>query len=251
MISPFVSGDMVQGLKEKIIGKYCRGLCKGSGTIFENFTFSDCSCIKEFQYQLDLTCANIPKKYWGFDYRNLLRKFTEDNSVSLSIIKNYSLKINEMIEGGIGLYIEGNAGLAKSSLGCYILKEALKNKQTVFCIRMSQLTKLLVENLLNNEVHVDHTQWIKDKVSLLMIDEIEKDYKINDTNSFSGSIVNDFFGAVYDSKKSLIVTSNKPKHLLKGIHAESVIDRLEELADVILIGSSFRGQNEAISQILK
>lgn len=127
----------------------------------------------------------------------------------------------------------------------------MKKEHTVFCIRMSQLTKLLVENLLNNEVYADRIQWIKDKVSLLMIDEIEKDYKINDPNSFSGSIVNDFFGAIYDSKKSLIVTSNKPKHLLKGIHAGSVIDRLEELADVILIGSSFRGQNEAISQIMK
>lgn len=250
MISPFVTADTVMQLKTTIIGKVCKNKCNGTGAILENYTFTDCVCVKEFQSQLKYVAANIPRKYWNFDFRNLLKKFVEENSQALSLVKNYSIKISEMVTEGIGLYICGDCGLAKSSLGCYILKEAIKKDITCFNIRMSQLTKLIVEDNYKGAGYSRQVEWIRDKVSLLMIDEFEKDYKIDNPSTYSGSIINEFFSNAYDNKKALIITSNKPKSMLQGVHAENIIDRIEELAEVVLTGTSFRGQKEAITKIM-
>lgn len=252
MISPYITAEVVEELREKIIGKFCKGKCGGSGTVYEKGIFFDCTCVKEFSKHLAYTAANIPRKYWDFSFRNLLKSFEDNNVISLKIIENYTSNISNMIEEGIGLYIEGEPGLAKSSLGCYILKAGVKAGHTSFCIRMSQLSKMLIENSFKRDEEVNtKITWIKKHVSLLMIDEIDKEYKVDNPNSYSGSVVNDFFGYVYDSKKSLIVTSNRPKQALKGIHADNVIDRLEELADIIIVGTSFRGQNETLMKILR
>lgn len=252
MTSPFVEVDAVEQLKETLIGKFCKGKCGGSGALLSGGVFSDCDCVKEFNVQLAYTSANIPKKYWGFSYRNLLKTFEEANQISLNIIKSYTQNVNDMVSEGVGLYIEGESGLAKSSLGCYILKEGVRREEVCCCIRMSQLSKMLVENSFKKDPDIEaRLSWIKKNVSLLMIDEIDKEYKVDNPNSYQGSVVNDFFGYIYDSKKALIVTSNKPKAELQGIHADNVIDRLEELVDIIVVGTSFRGQNEALTKILK
>lgn len=254
MNNPLITKDKIDELRSSIIGISCKGACKKNGSLLINGIFEDCSCVSVFKERILLCSSNIPDKYFKFDLRNLTKKFSDENPIALSIIKNYSIKISDMIREGIGLFIEGESGLAKSSLGVYILKEAIKKHESCFYIRMSNLTKLLYDNSSNNIEERENAQyivkWIKENVSLLMIDEIDKDYKVDNPNSFLGSLVNDFFGYVYDNNKSLIITSNKPKQSLKGIHANNVIDRLEELADVILVGSSFRNSKDAINKIM-
>lgn len=255
MPNPLITPDKIRVLKESIIGVHCKGMCKKSGSIITNGVFEDCSCVSVFRDQVLFLSANIPDKYFKFDLRNLTKRFSDDNPVALSIIKNYIVKLPDMIQEGIGLFIEGESGLAKSSLGVYILKEAVKKQKTCFYIRMSNLTKFLFDSNSKMTEEGEYAQsivnWIREEVDLLMIDEIDKDYKLDNPNSFLGSLVNDFFGYVYDSNKSLIVTSNKTKQSLKGIHADNVIDRLEELADVILIGTSFRNPKDALTRIMK
>jgi DNA replication protein DnaC len=196
-----------------------------------------------------LVGAGVSKKYWEFEIEHLLDKYRQQNSKALSILQKYMEKIETMTAEGVGLYIQGTAGLAKSALGSLILRQALQKGIECYCIRMSQLTKLLFDALKDEESRNKLT-WLYTDVQLLMVDEIEKDYKMSDTTTFSGTQVNEFFGEIYNRQKSLIVTSGNPKKGLRNIHADNVIDRLEELVDVHLIGESYRKQSESLKKIL-
>jgi DNA replication protein DnaC len=245
-----VTCEEVESLKLSTIGKVCNNKCGGRGALLINSNFLNCDCVDEFERQLRLLQSNIPKKYWDFNLENLTKEYSDNNNIPLTIIKSYISKIKEMAEKGVGLYIQGSYGLAKSALSFYILKEAIKEKIVCYSINMSQLTNLFYD--FKDSKNTDRIEWIKEYVQLLVVEEIEKDYNIEKSNTYAGSLVNDFFRVIYDNKKSLILTSNLPKKKLREdkIHADNVIDRFEELVDIILVGNSFRKQDENLKQII-
>ena len=245
-----VTREEVESLRISLIGKFCNNKCQGRGAILKDSIFNSCICVEEFEKHLRLLQSNIPKKYWDFDLRNLTKDYSKNNELALKIIKNYSDKIREMVDKGVGLYVQGSHGLAKSALSYYILKEAIKSDIVCYSINMSQLTKLFYD--IREEGSKERIDWIKEYVELLLVEEIEKDYNVDKSNTYAGSMVNDFFRAIYDNKKALILTSNLTKDALRKnkVHAENVIDRFEELVDVILTGDSFRKQNENLKQII-
>ena len=249
MATGFIDSLQVEELRQALIGKFCKNVCGGSGAVINNGVFLDCACVKELSYNIKMLGANIPKKHWDFTFRNLLKNFTAENDVMLKLIKKYCENIDHAVDDGIGLFIQGTSGLAKSALGCYVLKEALKKDVECYFIRMSHLTKLLMESI-SDPAKKAQVNYIRRKVKLLLIDEIEKDYKVDDMSRFSSVQVNEFFSDIYDQHKALIVTSNITKDKLKGVHASNVIDRMEELIDIVLLGSSFRGQSEALERLL-
>jgi DNA replication protein DnaC len=246
----FVDPQDVKELKTSIVGILCKGVCNGTGLLIVQGVFVDCICQKEYQNKVKFLVANIPKKYWDFTLRNLTKEFTEENKGALGILQQFREKIEMVTQEGIGLYMQGSVGLAKSALSFHILKNAINKDIVSYSIRMSQLTKLIFDSLRDPKAK-DHLEYIKRDVRLLMIDEIEKDYKVGDLSQFQGIQVNDFFGAVYERRKSLIVTSNVPKTGLKGFQAGNVIDRLEELIDVVLTGASYRRSDTALNKLME
>lgn len=242
--------EEVERLKASVIGKVCNNACQGKGAILKDGIFNSCTCVEEFKKQLKLIQAGIPKKYWDFTFRNLTKEYIKNNELPLKIIKGYTDKVKSMAEKGVGLYIQGTHGLAKTALSYYILKEGLKQDLVCYSISMSQLTKLLFDIRL--EANRDRLEWIKRDVELLVIEEIEKDHNIDQSTTFLGALINDFFRALYDNKKALIVNSNLTKKALREskIHAINVVDRFEELVDVVLVGNSFRRQDENLKYII-
>jgi len=245
-----VTPEEIETLKSSIIGKFCKNKCDGKGAFLKDKVFTNCECVNEFEKRLRLIQANIPKKYWDFDLRNLTKEYSKNNEIPLKIIKNYTDKIKDMVDKGVSLYIQGSHGLAKTALSYYILKEGIKQDVVCYSISMSQLTKLFYEIRL--EENKNRIEWIKNDVELLVIEEVEKDYNVENATSFIGSFVNDFFRVIYDNKKALIINSNLSKKGLKDskIHASNVVDRFEELVDIILVGESFRKQDENLKQII-
>lgn len=245
-----ITPEEVTEIKESTLGKSCKNKCMGKGTFLKEGQFVNCTCVEDFEKRLRLIQANIPKKYWDFDFRNLKKEYSESNKIPLKIIKSYTEKIREMVDKGIGLYIQGTHGLAKTALSYYILKEAIKQDMICYSISMSQLTKIFYDIRLDE--CKERIEWIKKHVELLVIEEIEKDYNIEQSTSYIGSSVNDFFRSLYDSKKSLIINSNMSKKALREskIHASNIVDRFEELVDIVLTGNSFRNQNENLKQII-
>jgi DNA replication protein DnaC len=245
----FVTPDDVKRLKDQVIGKLCAGKCEGTGTLLFDKVFHDCDCLIEFRKQLEFACASIPRKYWNFTLQDLLPAFCTSNEIALKLVEGYIHKIGDMVEQGVGLYIQGKSGLAKSAIASYILKEAQLKGYECYCIRMSQLTKTIFESL--DEVEKRSLlKWIKDSVQLLLIDEVDKDYRVQNVEGFAGNQINEFFGDIYNSRKALIVTSNLSKKDLSKVHALNVVDRLSELADIVLVGDSYRKPNDALEKIL-
>ncbi len=249
-----ITPDDVSEIKRATIGVHCNNKCSGNGFIIakndKKVNFEDCSCVKEFQRQCQLFKANIPKKYWDFSLNILLKKFIKENNTALALIDGYVKQVNLMIEEGVGLYIQGTNGLAKTAIACYILKEFIKNDKDVYFIRMSRLTTLLFDALKNEESY-NKLKWIKTKAQVLVVDEIEKDYKVDGDTTFSGVRVGEIFDEIYETKKCLIVTSNIPKKELNKIHSISVVDRLQELVDIPLVGTSYRGVEDKKDIIIK
>ena len=245
----FIDKNDVDDLKNLIIGKTCNNACEGKGVIVKNHMFIDCTCSKEFQNNIQLLLANIPKKYWDFTLRNLTKEFSASNTEPLALFQRFREEITLMIREGVGLYVYGAVGLAKSALSYYTLKYAMTKGIVCYSIRMSQLTKLIFDSLKENKYR-DQLDWIKHDVQLLMIDEVDKDYNIRNLNQFAGVQVNDFFGMLYEQKKSLIVTANVPRDGLKSVHADNVIDRFGELVDVAITGGSYRKSAGALKRLI-
>jgi DNA replication protein DnaC len=246
-----VKPEEVLELKTSIIGKFCKNKCGGKGAVLKNSVFVNCECVEEFERRLRLIQANVPKKYWNFNLRKLTKEYSEQNKVPLEIIKKYIEKISKLTEEGVGLYIQGTYGLAKTALSHYILKESIKQDIVCYSISMSKLTNILYNT--REEENIERIEWIKKDVQLLFIDEIEKEYSSDNSSTFMGSLVNDFFRSLYDTKKSLIITSNLSKKALKEskVHAHNITDRFEELVDIVLTGNSFRRQNENLKLIIE
>jgi len=243
----FISAETVKSIKNDTI-LIC-DICGGTGSHLINNMFSDCTCLQEFKRRVAYTGAGILKKYWDFELDYLLPEFKEKNSFSLKILEKFCADIKSNIDSGIGLYIQGVSGVAKTSLAFYLLKEALKHDIPSYGIRLSQLTKLLYESTTDDNKK-DQLNFIKNETKLIFVDEIEKEFSIDDTTKFMGSQVNDFFSHIYDTQKSLIVTSNVPKTELKKVHAFNIVDRLQELIDVIFTGASFRDPNNALQKLM-
>ena len=253
MINPgnfLVNKEDVEELQRATLGVLCGDTCHKSGVLIVDGVFTDCACMKEFLNKVKYLTANIPRKYWDFTLRNLTKEFTDENKDPLLILQKYRENIEKAVKNGISLYVQGSVGLAKSALSYHILKNAASKGFTTYSIRMSSLTKLIFDSLKESKCR-EHLEWLKRDVQLLMIDEIDKDYKIGDLNQFAAIQVNEFFNMVYERKKALIVTSNIPKSELGKIHASNVVDRLEELIDIVFTGRSFRKQGGSLDKLFE
>ena len=249
-----ITKEQVAEIKKNTIGVVCSNKCNGAGVVVEKVNkgiqFNDCTCVKEFIWNTKLVMANVPIKHWDFSLRNLLKKFIDDNNTALALLKGYAEQADKMVKEGVGIYLQGSYGLAKTALASYICREFIKADKSVYFIRMSHLTKLLFESL-KDEMLLQKLNWIRKEVQLLVIDEIEKDYKIDNVHSFSGVQISDIFDDFYETKKCLVVTANVPKLELGKVHSKNVVDRIQELVDIPLVGESYRGKADKKSLILE
>lgn len=246
---PFVKPEEVTALQLACY-KLCKEACGRQGYFIKNNKIEDCVCQIEFKRVIQLIAANIPKKHRDFTFEMLSEAFRRENARMLDVLEAYKTKIHRMVENGTGLYVQGQVGLAKSALSYNILQHAVEQGLTVYATRMSKITTLTFQAF-SDPVAREQRDWILDDVQLLFIDEIEKDFKIGSTQDFSGTRVNEFFGDIYDNKKALILTSNMSKKELRTVHADNVVDRFQELADIVLVGESYRRPNTAIQEILE
>lgn len=247
---PFlITKEDVSRLKDETIGKVCKNHCRGCGAFIEDSIIKDCDCVVEFKKRVVLYQVGIPRKYWNFSFSHLASEFSKTNRIPINILKTYCSKLNKAVTEGLGLYIQGAHGLAKTSLSYLVLMEAIEKDIVCYATSMSRLSKLLFK--VDDPDTIELVEWIKKDVQLLVIDEIEKDYKVDQVTSFLGAQVNEFFRSLYDHKKAIIITSNISKKQLKEdkIHADNVVDRFEELIDVILIGNSYRKQEDSLKAL--
>ena len=253
MSSRWVSEQEVARLREQLIGKFCDNRCQGAGAFVEYRDgmahIIDCSCAKEFIRIIRLMDAGISRRYWDFSIDDLTPTFVEENAVAVAIVRRYINNISTAIGEGVGIYFCGGKGVAKTALSCLILRAALDAGLKGCMLPVSQLTAL-IRDAIDSREKKERLEWIRDEAQIIFIDEIDKDFISGDTSSFTGTYVNDFFRHTYDRMATLIVTSNIDRNRLVGKQASNVVDRLNELIEIPLVGTSFRTSTKAEKVIL-
>jgi len=209
-------------------------------TLEDGITFVDCSCVAEDLRRAKIELARIPEKYLDFELRDLSEGFRKENKEDLQIVLNYLKNLSEMIKEGKGLFFQSDPGLAKSSLAAYIARQAIEQKFTCFMGRMSHFMTMKFEALRNIEASKELVNYIIKKVDLLVVEEIEKVYLAGNEDAMTEILLSEFFGELYDKKKSLIITSNAPRKDL-GKLPSHILDRFDEMiTDVVFTGESYR-----------
>jgi DNA replication protein DnaC len=241
--------ETIKQLQSKTIDK-C-SICKPStrGIVVEDGKIVNCECITEFRNLRILAEANVPLKHWTFDFRNLSQDFQKKNDKELGVLRKYVENIDRNIQECNSLYLQGESGLAKSAIASYILRKAVQVGFAGYMVRLSKVTAAMF-NQYTDEKASALVKFLQTSVQIVVVDEVDKEYGVVSASSAAGVKVAEIFGDWYDRKVTMICTANKPKNQLVGILSSSVIDRINESTDIILIGESFRKSSHSDVRIL-
>jgi len=101
--------------------------------IFEkcNHKKMNCDCMRKFKKEMKLIRSNIPIKYISLKMKDITHPQIR---IQKKVIKKYIKKIDEYFKRGIGFYLYGQTGLAKTALGVMILKAAIDKGKTAYFI---------------------------------------------------------------------------------------------------------------------
>lgn len=221
-------------------------ICGGSGVISTKtetgIHLEDCKCIRIIAKEIAMIKANIPEQYRSFTLKNLTKEFKTHgkNSEQLAKVDNYKSNLEKNIKEGRGLWFISNPGLAKSSIIVVILKQAIKEGYCAYFERASHLLSLKFAALKDEEAR-KKIEYIIDKVDILAIEELEKIYLMAE-GSFQRQLFFEFMSDIYDSKKSILVSSNIGRDKVEINFPPYIIDRLKPLENIHFFGKSGRDE---------
>jgi hypothetical protein len=218
--------------------KVCNGL--GFSVKIEDDTrvFEDCSCVVKLKRDLSYIDANIPRLYLKWDISQLTDAFKTANPTCAPHVQGYIANISYNLDEGIGFWLASTPGLAKSSMAAYVVRKATDAGHICYFERAANLHSKLFDALKNDDAK-DLISHIINNVELLVIEEIDKLY-LKDDMSFNNKSFFDFLSELYDSNKSLIITSNDTRDQVLSRYPSFVADRLKDLDFLPLKGKSGR-----------
>lgn len=200
--------------------------------------FEDCLCVKQWVEEDSYTRANIPRQYWDCALPTANDKFRTENTEQLSKVENYIQNIDENIAMGRGLWFCSAPGLRKSSIIVAILKVALQKGYRSYFMRVSKAVGIKFDALRNSQTAALMDEIIT-SVNILALEEIDKVFLSND-EAMNNQLYYEFIADMYESKKSLLVSSNKlPREVLRK-YPTFMQDRLRSLTPIVFVGSSER-----------
>ncbi|MFA5132727.1 MAG: DnaA/Hda family protein [Candidatus Paceibacterota bacterium] len=217
-------------------------LCGGKGyteKLVEGGVYlDDCECVKSIELEAKWYKSGIPVQYWNFDMSALTKEFREKNAGSLGEVNRYVDNLKDNIESGKGLLFSSSAGLGKSSIMSYILRKSTDLGFNAYYLRASHMVSLKF-NALRDRDAADLINHVVEDVDILAIEEIEKVY-LSDENAMNNQLFYEFLSDLYDSKKSLLVSSNKKPNESFLALPTFIQDRLRNLKKVVFVGKSGR-----------
>jgi DNA replication protein DnaC len=151
--------------------------------------------------------ANIPPQFRDFT----LTKIDQPESQKVvKKIQKYIEKLSTYRKKGIGLYLYGNTGTAKSALGCIILMNALKRRYTCYFTDVEEYLDLSV-----NKKDDEEAQEVVRRLSnadFLVIDDLGREYR--DVKGFVESQVDELIRYRIKNLLPTIITTNKTREEL-------------------------------------
>ncbi len=210
------------------------GLCDGSGFIIDEATntASDCGCraARISGARTRSLAGRIPRRYRGVSFdRPPVSDIARTAPDQIHEVRRYVQAIEANLDGGRGLWIQGEVGTGKTTLAMLVSKAALDAGRSVAIYSLPRLLNLLRESMDSEGGKLDFIDRLT-AVDLLHIDDLGAENRTDWVLEQLYSIVN----ARYEAERSIVATTNlMPDELSDRLGARTV-SRLAEICGELI-----------------
>jgi DNA replication protein DnaC len=210
------------------------GACDGSGFLIDEATntASDCRCRagRISSARSRVLAARIPSRYQGVSFeRPPVSELAVTAPAQIESVRRYATRIEENLERGRGLWIQGDVGTGKTTLAMLVSKAALQAGRSVAIYSLPRLLNLLREAMDSEQGKLDFMDRLT-AVDLLHLDDLGAENRTDWVLEQLYSIVN----ARYEAERAIVATTNlMPDELSERLGARTVSRLVEICGDLI------------------
>jgi DNA replication protein DnaC len=210
-------------------GACALGLCDGSGFVIDEATntASDCRCraARIAGARTRSLAGRIPRRYRDVSFdRPPVSDIARSAPDQIRAVRRYAQDIQANLDGGRGLWIQGDVGTGKTTLAMLVSKAALDAGRSVAIYSLPRLLNLLRDSMDSEGGLLDFMDRLG-VVDLLHIDDLGAEHQTDWVLEQLYSIVN----ARYETERAIVATTNlMPDELDERLGARTV-SRLVEI----------------------
>jgi DNA replication protein DnaC len=232
-----VLGELLQPADTGLIaraGECPLGLCDGSGFVIDEATntASDCGCraSRIARVRAARLEGRIPRRYQGVSFeRPPVSDLGRTAPDQVQAVRRYVRSIEQNLDAGRGLWIQGDIGTGKTTLAMLVSKAALDAGRSVAIYSLPRLLNLLRESMDSETGMLDFMDRLT-AVDLLHIDDLGAEHQTEWVLEQLYSIVN----ARYEAQQAIVATTNlMPDELSERLGARTVSRLVEICGDLI------------------
>ena len=184
------------------------GICDGSGFVVEAGAdlARDCECraSRIAAGRARSLAGRIPRRYQGASFdRPPVSDIARVAPEHVRIVRRYVENIEQNLDRGRGLWLEGDVGTGKTTLAMLVSKAALDAGRSVAIYSLPRLLSLLRESLDSETGLVDFLERLG-AIDLLHVDDLGVEHRTDWVIEQLYSIVN----TRYEDERAMIVTTN-------------------------------------------
>jgi DNA replication protein DnaC len=222
-------------------------MCDGSGFVVDEATntASDCRCRpgRIARVRAARLEGRIPRRYQGVSFdRPPLSDIARTAPDQIQSVRRYVRAIEQNLDAGKGLWIQGDVGTGKTTLAMLVSKMALDAGRSVAIYSLPRLLNLLRESMNSDEGMLDFMDRLT-AVDLLHLDDLGAENQTDWVLEQLYSIVN----ARYEAERAIVATTNlMPDELSERLGSRTVSRLVEICGDLIpLFGEDKRREFRA------
>jgi DNA replication protein DnaC len=222
-------------------------ICDGSGFLVDEATntASDCACraARIASARTRSLAGRIPRRYQGVSFdRPPVSDIARTAPEQIRSVRRYVYAVEENINAGRGLWIQGSVGTGKTTLAMLVSKAALDAGRSVAIYSLPRLLNLLRESIDSEGGLLDLLDRLT-AVDLLHIDDLGAENRTDWVLEQLYSIVN----ARYEAERPIVATTNlMPDELSERLGPRTVSRLVEICGDLIpLYGDDMRREFRA------
>ncbi len=223
------------------------GECDGSGFVVDEATntAADCHCRagRIATARTKSLAGRIPRRYEGVSFdRPPVSDIARSAPDQMQSVRRYVRGIEQNLDTGKGLWIQGDVGTGKTTLAMLVSKAALDAGRSVAIYSLPRLLNLLREAMDSDEGKLDFLDRLT-AVDLLHIDDLGAENRTDWVLEQLYSIVN----ARYEAERAIVATTNlMPDELSERLGPRTVSRLVEICGDLIpLFGEDKRREFRA------
>jgi DNA replication protein DnaC len=210
------------------------GMCDGSGFIVDEATrtASDCRCRpgRIAGARAARLEGRIPRRYRGVSFdRPPVSDIARTAPEQIRAVRRYVDRIEQNLDEGTGLWIQGDVGTGKTTLAMLVSKAAREAGRSVAIYSLPRLLNLLRESMDSDEGKLDFIDRLA-AVDLLHIDDLGAEHQTDWVLEQLYSIVN----ARYEAERAIVATTNLMPDELDERLGKRTVSRLVEICGDII-----------------